>query len=120
MFYFVLMYVVVNILSFSTTYSPTPSTHGDTVCSKHIQCYLERRVGTWRSSSGRSGTSSSVGQYHLSTCMDFPVSHLWGWWIFSRFLFELLLLYSKMVLSYGRFLPDVVCIYFNDNQYICE
>ena len=80
--------------------------------------------GTWKSSSGSSGTSSSVGQYHLTTCMDFPVSHLWGWWMcffFSRFLFELQLLYSKMVLSYGvLFLPDIVCTYFNDTQYICE
>ena len=51
--------------------------------------------GTWRSSSGSSGTSSSVGQYHLTTCMDFPVSHLWGWWMFFLVFFS----------SYSFFIP---------------
>ena len=51
--------------------------------------------GTWRSSSGCSGTSSSVGQYHLTTCMDFPVSHLWGWWMFFLVSFP----------SYSFFIP---------------
>ena len=64
--------------------------------------------------------------YYVTTCMNFPVSHfvgVVGVLFFSRFLFEIQLLYSKMVLSHGCcffFLPDVVCIYFNDNQYICE
>ena len=61
-------------------------------------------------------------QYY-SDIMDFPVPHLWGWWMFFfSFSFRVTasLFQDGFKLGLLFLLPDVVCIYFNDNQYICE